>query len=106
MLTHVLPLQQPPLQKLSPKLPHEVPHRKLLHASPVGQFWTAVQPHVPVMRQRLPYGELEQPPVVQPQLLPLHAVPLGLFVQSTQVEPEAPHVVVVPLPWHVPLLQQ
>jgi hypothetical protein len=55
----------------------------------------------------LPFGELLQPPpLVQPQLLLLHDVPLGLFVQSTHVVPEAPHVVVVPLPWHVPLLQQ
>lgn len=44
--------------------------------------------------------------MVQPQLLPLQAVPLGSFVQSTQVAPEAPHVVVVPPLWHVPLLQQ
>jgi len=60
-----------------------------------------------IMRQLLPYEELEQPPeVVQPQLLLLHAVPLGLFEQSTHVVPEAPQVVVWPLPWHVPLLQQ
>jgi hypothetical protein len=55
----------------------------------------------------LPFGELVQPPPpVQPQLLLLHAVPLGLLVQSTHVVPDAPQVVVVPLPWHVPLLQQ
>jgi hypothetical protein len=108
MATQVLPLQQPPLQALSPKPPHDVPHLKLLHACPIGQSVAPVHPQVFTnMRQLLPYGELEQPPpVVQPQLLLLQAVPLGLFVQSTHVAPEAPHVVVVPLPWHVPALQQ
>lgn len=55
MATHVLPLQQPPLHALSPRLPHEVPHLKLLHACPVGQFVVPVHPQVFTnMRQLFP----------------------------------------------------
>jgi hypothetical protein len=49
---------------------------------------------------------LQSLPLLQPQLLLLQAEPLGLFVQSTQALPEAPHVLVAPLPWHVPPPQQ
>jgi hypothetical protein len=49
---------------------------------------------------------LQSLPVLQPQLLLLQAEPAGLFVQSTQALPEAPHVLVAPLPAHCPLLQQ
>jgi hypothetical protein len=56
------------------------------------------------MRQLGPFEEFLQSllalPPLQPQLSLLHAEPAGLFVQSKQVLPDAPHVFVAPLPAH------
>jgi hypothetical protein len=78
--TQLVPSQQPPLQA-SP--PPQLP----LHWCVVGsQAWLCGQ----------------SAEVAQPQVPPMHALPVPLVVQSVHATPEGPHAVVLVPGWHMP----
>lgn len=101
LATHVVWLQQPPLQKLEPTVPQAVEHLKLEQACPAGQSLATLQPQAPPSRQAPPFDEFLQSPLpTQPHAPPpLHAEPAAAFVQSTHAWPDGAQLL-PPMPLH------